>query len=623
MLRKLHAYYANDLPLRYKFLAANLFILIALSGSAFFIFYRGYRVVTDNTIAAESALVSQTENTIAARVRTMETVSGTISSLAFLTRAVYADDLDAWLADERTDTWAQDFFNTAGSFLESDAVSSIRIYLNGDYKELLDKYGGSSGGILQPLNSVRSSYWHGIFMGVPGLSSLLCPDFYLTNAEKKDCGRLAFISRFPDAGTAGSPEPAAFTAVYFSRDELDDLLRVNQHDSGSVYYLVNSRGNLAATSDATLSGLYYLDYDRIPAAIPSEEGFSRTTVLGNDLYMAYREIEGTDWRLVCVIPVKNVTSSEQALFRTLIIIFLFLSALLIILELYLTNSITSRVSRVTARMLLRDRNTPARIPPSYSGKDEVGQLIAVYNSTMDQLSELMEAQTESAEKLKLSEVKALQAQINPHFLYNMLDMINWLSISGNQEAVSEAVRSLSRFYKLTLSGRKITVSIAEELKHAELYVSLQNMRFDHGIDLLVDVPDEIMECGIPKLILQPIVENAVLHGICEKESRQGTIVIMAWFEESRLGEEDIVITVSDDGVGMPEEILENLLKEDRTEDSAVQNGPSGPASGSNIAIYNTHQRLRLIYGGQYGLKFSSVPQQGTEVEIRIPKTPAL
>ena len=215
----------------------------------------------------------------------------------------------------------------------------------------------------------------------------------------------------------------------------------------------------------------------------------------------------------------------------------------------------------------------------------------------------MEQQKHSAEELRIAEYRALQAQINPHFLYNMLDMINWLSKSGKSEEVSIAVQSLSKFYKLTLSKKEVTTTVAEELNHVSLYVKLQNMRFENKIDFLIDVPDEILDCEIPKLVLQPIVENAILHGILGKESKAGSIVIMAWLEGR-----DIVFVVSDDGVGIPQEQMDKILS-----------GDGKSESGSNIGIYNTHRRLQLYYDNQdFGLTYRSTLGIGTEVEIRIP-----
>ena len=167
-------------------------------------------------------------------------------------------------------------------------------------------------------------------------------------------------------------------------------------------------------------------------------------------------------------------------------------------------------------------------------------------------------------------------------------MINWMALQGQTEEISHAVQSLSRFYKLTLSRKKGISTIARELEHVTIYVQLQNMRYHDSIELITDIPDELSEYQIPNL---------------EKESKSGTIVITGWMEN-----EDIVLLISDDGVGIPPEILSTIL-------SGKGNSQSG---GTNIAVYNTHRRLQILYGKDYGLIYSSNPGEGTEVEIRFP-----
>ena len=129
------------------------------------------------------------------------------------------------------------------------------------------------------------------------------------------------------------------------------------------------------------------------------------------------------------------------------------------------------------------------------------------------------------------------------------------------------------------------------------------MRFHDSISFVSDIPDELMEYPIPKLTLQPVIENAILHGILETDHKSGTIVLTGWMEN-----EDIVLLISDDGVGIPAEKLANLL---------TGNG-TGSSGGTNIAVYNTHRRLQILYGPEYGLTYASEPGKGTEVQIRLP-----
>jgi two-component system sensor histidine kinase YesM len=244
---------------------------------------------------------------------------------------------------------------------------------------------------------------------------------------------------------------------------------------------------------------------------------------------------------------------------------------------------------------------PVRLPDPKS-HDEIGELTDSYNYMATRQNLLVKRQQETAEELRLSEIGALQAQINPHFLYNTMDMINWLSQSGEQDKVTHAIQTLSNFYKLTLSRKDPITDLRSEIEHVRLYIELQNMRFEDKIRFNADIPDELMSVRLPKLTLQPIVENSILHGILEKESQEGIIVIAAWEED-----EDAVILISDDGVGMDEAAL-----------SSVLSGDNKDATGTNIAVSNTHRRLQMLFGRDYGLSYRSAVNEGTEVEIRVP-----
>lgn len=270
---------------------------------------------------------------------------------------------------------------------------------------------------------------------------------------------------------------------------------------------------------------------------------------------------------------------------------------------FLSRSFTGRLSTVINQMAQSRSALPVALPDSDT-QDEIGDLISSYNYKSHMINKLVSEQAKAAEDLRNAEFNTLQAQMNPHFLYNTMDMINWLAQQGRTNEVTTVVQKLSRFYKLTLSRKQSLSTIADELEHVSIYVDLQNMRFHDMIDFIVDVPDTLMDYSIPKLTFQPIVENSIQHGILEKEEKQGTIVLTAWTDG-----QNIVLLISDDGVGIPENILEHLLDENQL---------PARGSGSQIAVYNTHRRLQLFYGGEYGLKYKSTPGEGTEVEIRIP-----
>jgi len=365
---------------------------------------------------------------------------------------------------------------------------------------------------------------------------------------------------------------------------------------GSVSYIVNERDAIVATSNPSLSGIYRLDYDTIKDSFMSSNNFIERNILDTKVYAGFYSISNTDWFMVTILPSPPlIHESNRLMLQIFLLLALFFANVL-------AHSITGRLSSVIQQMQ-SVRHGPPTPMESPSAHDEIGDLIDTYNYMTRKMDELMDKQAKAAEDLRIAEFNSLQAQINPHFLYNTMDMINWMALQGQTDEISHAVQSLSRFYKLTLSRKKGISTIASELEHVTIYVQLQNMRYHDSIELITDIPDELSEYQIPKLTLQPVVENSILHGILEKDSKSGTIVITGWMEDA-----DIVLLISDDGVGISPEILSTIL-------SGKGNSQSG---GTNIAVYNTHRRLQILYGKDYGLAYSSKPGEGTEVEIRFP-----
>ena len=590
-------YFLHDMKLKYKFMITNM-ILVLVPTIVLFVFLYGRlsHIIEVNAIESERAIVNQTASTLEATANQIIYVMDNITSSPFLSRAIYSPDFAEYLTDMQSSEEAREFYDNIHNIVDHEFIKAVRIYIP-EQEGMEEDYGDS--GIIEPVTEVKGSHWHGIFDGSPKTMSLVCPSFYLTSSEIPNLGDMAYIRKFPNA--ANREENCVYVAIYFSREHLQNILHQNLTSMNSVYYIINSRDCIVAASSPVLAGTYFMSYDTIQQTIGDTQEFTMGRILNESLYMGYREIGQTDWRLVSIIPEDSVFTESQRVLINTMGFYLIFAVLACSVALILSTNIARRLSKVVEKMNLYRDKMPVKFENN-EDQDEIGQLVENYNIMVERINDLMTEQTKTAEKLKVSEVKALQAQINPHFLYNMLDMINWLAKSGQQEKVSEAIQTLSKFYKLTLSKKNITIPVGEELRHVSLYAMLQNMRFENKIEFIIDVPDEIMEYEIPKLVLQPIVENAILHGIFEKESKSGNIVIMAWMEGG-----DIVFTVSDTGMGIPPERLETIL--DGTEESE---------HGSNIGIYNTHMRLRYLYGETYGLHYESDYGQGTEVQVRIP-----
>lgn len=589
-----------NLNLQTKFTIALISIVVVPACLIAFLFYgRLYSMVVSNTIRQEQDASAKTAPLIE---RTMDTILATTRNITgqnFFQELFYmpvSDSAEQLAASNH----ATDFKNAVQRLTTDSIVTDVRIYVDfPDDLKALDTYPNTEN-ILASLSQAKGTYWYGIFQGNRNTQEMFCPSFYLGPREKKNYGDMAYIC--PLSLYYHSTAYKAYLAVYYSDDKLTSILSDNLSLEGSVSYIVNERDAIVATSDPSLSGIYQLDYDTIKASFMSSNNFIERNILDTKVYAGFYSISNTDWFMVTVLPSPPLIHESNRLMIQIVLIYAVFLVLALIFANVLAHSITGRLSSVI-RQMQTVRHGPPTPMESPQAHDEIGNLIDTYNYMTRKMEELMEKQAKAAEDLRIAEFNSLQAQINPHFLYNTMDMINWMALQGQTDEISHAVQSLSRFYKLTLSRKKGISTIARELEHVTIYVQLQNMRYHDSIELITDIPDELSEYQIPKLTLQPVVENSILHGILEKESKSGTIVITGWMEN-----EDVVLLISDDGVGISPEILSTILS---------GNGKS-QSGGTNIAVYNTHRRLQILYGNDYGLTYSSNPGEGTEVEIRFP-----
>lgn len=234
---------------------------------------------------------------------------------------------------------------------------------------------------------------------------------------------------------------------------------------------------------------------------------------------------------------------------------------------------------------------------------EVGMLSDSLNTMIDKINELLEQVKKEQIRLRKAEFELLQAQINPHFLYNTLDTIVWLAESGEQKQVVSMVGSLSEFFRMSLNQGKDIVSIREELQHVRSYLEIQQVRYQDILEYEIHIQEELYKYLIPKITIQPLVENALYHGIKNKRG-QGRIVITGKMER-----DCFVIQVQDNGIGMNEERLKQVR--DRIYYKV-------PSSKDIYGLYNVNERIRLNFGEMFGISIESTYGEGTTVNIRLP-----
>ncbi len=235
-----------------------------------------------------------------------------------------------------------------------------------------------------------------------------------------------------------------------------------------------------------------------------------------------------------------------------------------------------------------------------TGFREVRAISAAFNSMLKRIRALMDQIVQEQEKKRLYELNALQAQINPHFLYNTLDSIIWMEERGRSREAIEMVSALAKLFRISISKGREVISVREELEHVRNYLIIQKMRFKDKFTYDISVQEEALNERTVKLIVQPMVENAINHAIDEAQPEALHILISA-----RVTEDEVIFTVEDDGIGMPPEVLSTLL--------------TAPPGKSGIGVRNVHERIQLTYGEKYGLTVQSVEDEGTTVIIRLPR----
>ncbi len=596
---KITHFYRN-LRLQTKLTITHLVIVtIPMVAIPVLFFTQLYDMIVADTVRKEQEAAIQTAPLIEETVADILAAHGQLTGHEFYNKLVNparTEDLEAFVDSKE----AEAFRKEAEGLAEGGLIRDIRLYVDiPDDGVLLSESALSP--LAESMDRVRRTYWYGIFAGEPSTSRLFCPSFYLGTYEKGAYGDMAYITR---GRTVFEGKWVTFyLAVYFSQENLDELLKNNMSSNSSVAYIINNRDSMVATTDIALSGTYHFSYDAVQESVMSSNNFISKNILGEDVYAGFNRIRNTDWFMVVAVPSEPLIQKSRIFIGLFGLVYLGCILASFMIATLLSRSLTNRLSAVIDQMSKCRLGLPAALPDS-DAQDEIGELVDSYNYMTHIIHDLVEEQAKAAEDLRIAEFNSLQAQMNPHFLYNTMDMINWLSQQGRSQEVTMAVQKLSRFYKLTLSRKQSLSTIQDELEHVSIYVELLNMRFADNIDFIVDMPDSLMERPIPKLTFQPVVENSILHGIMEKEEKEGTIVLTGWEEEK-----GIVILISDDGVGIQPDILENILAEKKIAEGS---------SGTNIAVYNTHRRLQLMYGVEYGLRYSSTPGAGTEVEIRIP-----
>ncbi|MFS0724285.1 cache domain-containing sensor histidine kinase [Paenibacillus sp. 1P07SE] len=385
-------------------------------------------------------------------------------------------------------------------------------------------------------------------------------------------------------------ESVGIVAISIDRGQLSRTMSKSVPEQ-VVYLETETREVVASSGDAELARM------RLPERLDSGGRFVEVRLASGTYLAREQQLGTTGLYLVSVMSQRSAMEAVTHVRMQLIAIYAGICIALLALIVMIARSVTRRVFLLMNKMsqVRQGRLNLLDIEPR---EDEIGQLVSSYNYMIHSVQELMDEQFRLGQEKTGAELKALQSQINPHFLYNTLDMLNWMALRDERSNIQQVVYALSDYYKLILNKGEDFVTLRDELRLCSIYMEIQNKRFKNRIRLEIDVDENAMICMLPKITLQPLVENAIVHGILEKPEGSGVIAIRGGIYHGRLK-----LQVADDGVGFG---------------SGGSGRPGAARKGSGYGLSNIGKRLELYYGESQSLRFESKAGQGASVLIDVP-----
>ena len=414
------------------------------------------------------------------------------------------------------------------------------------------------------------------------------------------------LSRAVDIIDGGKPENGVLLVDMKYSNISDILEKINRENNGRYYYLCDGEGNIIyhPHSVEISRGLFVENND---VAANYDDGIydDKLNENGEKRKVIVSTISYTGWKLVGVIP-QNAKADSLARFRYYIMTII---TLLIMMNLFVNKMITKKILSPILKLDDSVKAYEAGEKPNIyiGGSSEIRHLGHTVQKSYEQIESLMKEIVEQQNKRRKSELEALQSQIHPHFLYNTLESITWMIEGNRNKDAVFMISELAKLFRISLSKGKTIISIEDEIQHCRSYMNIQKYRYKDRFSIQYQIDEEIYQYCTVKLILQPILENAIYYGVGDMDEDDDPVIIV----RGSIKENDIYLSVEDNGMGMREEDVKNIL----TDNQKV------PKHGSGVGLINVHARIQLMFGAQYGLIVESEADEGTTVTIHLPAVP--
>ncbi len=418
--------------------------------------------------------------------------------------------------------------------------------------------------------------------------------------------RVISLSRSVDVIDGENPGSGVLLVDMKYSDISEIFDTINHESSERYYYLCDGDGNIIyhPRSMEISRGLFEENTDAIA---DYEDGIysNELDADGNKQTIIVNTIAYTGWKMVGVVP-QSMKTDNLRRFRYYIITIVIL---LIMMILFVNKVITRKISSPILKLDASVKAYEAGEKPSIyiGGSSEIRHLGNSVQKSYEQIERLMKEIVEQQNERRKSELDALQSQINPHFLYNTLESITWMIEGNKNEDAVFMISELAKLFRISLSKGKTIISIEDEVQHCRSYMNIQKYRYKDRFAIEYQVDEDIYQYCTVKLILQPILENAIYYGVCDMDEDDDARIII----RGRMEDNSIYLSVEDNGMGMRQEDVDNIL----TDNQKV------PKHGSGVGLINVHTRIQLMFGTEYGLIVESEADEGTTVTIHLPAIP--
>lgn len=379
---------------------------------------------------------------------------------------------------------------------------------------------------------------------------------------------------------------------------IEQLFKNVSMENSSYIYIIDSKGEIIYHPRQQLIYSNLVKENNIVAA-NYEDGNHKERFQGKNRLITVKTVGYTGWKIVSVTPMENITVNytEMGIF-SIFIILLFIT-IIAFSNVFVSSRITNPITKLED-CVKRLENGEDDVDIPIDGSYEVRHLAKATKSMVSQMHSLMNHIVIEQEAKRKSELNALQAQINPHFLYNTLDSIIWMIENENYNGSINMVTSLARLFRISLSKGRNIISLTDEIEHVRNYLMIQSIRYKNRFEYFIECDEATSNLSSIKLVVQPIVENAIKHGM-EFMDGEGEVIIKTYIKNSKL-----YIDVIDNGLGMTQEQAERLLTEEKE------------VKGSGIGLKNVNERIKITFGKEYGLEIYSELDEGTIVSISMP-----